>query len=91
MKKRGIFKLLLLAGCMGCSIHAAQAQVELVKEGKSSSKIIITESNRVNQTAANILQDVIQRISGCQLEIKQGKKAQKGDIVIGGEAPSCKE
>lgn len=88
MKKKGIFKLLLLAGCMGCSMHAAQAQVELVKEGKSSSRIIVTESNRVNQTAANILQDVIQRISGCQLEIKQGKKAQKGDIVIGGEAPA---
>ena len=80
--KTDIFKLLLLSGAISVGA-SAYAQVDLVKEGKSKSKIVLAEQTEVNRTAATILQDVVQKISGCKLDIKQKGKAGKGDILIG--------
>lgn len=83
-----IFKLLLLSGAMSVGA-SAYAQVDLVKEGKSKSKIVLAEQTEVNRTAAAILQDVVQKISGCKLDIKQKGKAGQGDILIGGSHSSA--
>lgn len=84
MRKKGIFNALLLAGCMSLAANTLQAQVQVVKDGKTSSKIVLAEPTRVNKAAASILQDVIQRVSGCRLDIKEKGKAKQGDFFIGG-------
>ena len=70
---------------MGAS---ASAQVDLVKEGKSKSKIVLAERTEVNRTAATILQDFVQKISGCKLDIKEKGKAGQDDILIGSSTSS---
>lgn len=64
------------------------AQVSLVAKGKTKSRVILTDNNQTNQTAANLLQNFVQKISGCQLPILIGQSPRKGDVLIGGEAPS---
>lgn len=86
--KTDIFKLLLLSGAVSVGA-SAYAQVDLVKEGKSNSKIVLAEKNEVNRTAATILQDFVQKISGCKLEIKQKGKVSQGDILIGSSTSSA--
>lgn len=61
----------------------AYSQMTLVKDGKPVSRIVVPETNQVNQQAATLLQDFVQRISGSSLPVIEGKKAKKGDIVIG--------
>lgn len=74
------------ATCM-CVIHL-NAQVSLVNNGKTKSRMILTDGNVNNQTAANLLQNFLQKISNCQLKIVKGQTPRKGDILIGGEVPS---
>lgn len=83
--KTDFFKLLLLSGAISMGT-SAYAQVDLVKNGKSNSKIVLAEQTEVNRTAANILQDFVQKISGCRLDIRQKGKAAAGDILIGTSA-----
>ena len=85
--KTDIFKLLLLSGAISMGASAS-AQVDLVKEGKSKSKIVLAERTEVNRTAATILQDFVQKISGCKLDIKEKGKAGQGDILIGSSTSS---
>ena len=54
--------------------------------GKGS-KIVLAEKTEVNQTAASILQNFIQKITGVQLGIHPKGKASAGDVLIGA-APS---
>ena len=54
--------------------------------GKDS-KIVLAEKTEVNQTAASILQNFIQKITGVQLGIHPKGKASAGDVLIGA-APS---
>ena len=64
-------------------VDGAYSQMTLVKDGKPVSRIVVPETNQVNQQAATLLQDFVQRISGSSLPVIEGKKAKKGDIVIG--------
>lgn len=63
-------------------------QVQIIKDGKSTSKIVLSEPTKTNYTAANILQDFLQKISGCRLIIQEGGNVSKGDIVIGNSSDS---
>lgn len=85
--KTDIFKLLLLSGAISMEASAS-AQVDLVKEGKSKSKIVLAERTEVSRTAATILQDFVQKISGCKLDIKEKGKAGQDDILIGSSTSS---
>lgn len=85
--KTDIFKLLLLSGAISMGASAS-AQVDLVKEGKSKSKIVLAERTEVSRTAATILQDFVQKISGCKLDIKEKGKAGQDDILIGSSTSS---
>ena len=73
--------LLSVATCL-------QAQVTVVKEGKPVSRILIEKDNSVDNQAALLLQDFVQRISGASLPVLTDKSPRKGDIVIGGKDTS---
>ena len=75
------FILILLLGV--CPALPLCAQVVLVKDGTSRSSILIDGSNATDWTAATILQDFIQKISGCRLPIVTKGTPRKGDIAIG--------
>lgn len=59
-----------------------KAQLQLVKNGKSKSKIVLTENNLNEQTAASLLQTFIERISGYSLPIVDNVTPRKGDILL---------
>ena len=61
----------------------ASAQITLVKEGKSTARIVLADRDSVNRTAATLLQDFVQRISGASLPIVTDTKEKPGDILIG--------
>lgn len=60
------------------------AQVTVVKEGKPVSRILVQADDAVDNQAARLLQDFVQRISGASLPVLTDKTPRKGDIVIGG-------
>ena len=59
------------------------AQVTLVRNGKSVSHIVADPSDTMNLRAAELLQDIVARISGAELPIRHGGKPAKGDAAIG--------
>ncbi len=65
----------------------ASAQMQMVKNGKAKSRIVITTGEKADSTAAELLQDFVRRISGAELPVTgdmQGLKSfRKGDILIG--------
>lgn len=63
------------------------AQVDLVKNGKSSSRIVLQDESKESRVAADILQQFIIKISDVTLPVTEVKKVRKGDILIGGETP----
>ena len=78
---------LSLLGFWVCTV--VSAQIVLVNNGKSKSRIVLTKETPVNRTAANILQMFVQKISGKNLPITLGQQALgKGDIWIDGELSS---
>lgn len=69
---------------LGLLLYAPlSAQVALVKEGKTASRIVLSEDNATERTAANLLQLFIKKISGCQLPIVAHQAPRKGDVVMG--------
>ena len=72
--------LILLSFCL-----TTQAQVSLIKNGKTNSKIVLLEKNENEKTSANLLQSFVHKISGCTLPIEENTRVRKGDIVIGGK------
>lgn len=58
------------------------AQLSLVRDRKTTSRIIISTNNPTEHTAANLLQNFIQKTSGCQLPIVHNQTARKGDVLI---------
>ena len=78
--RRIIFQLLCLLGA--CCYIPATAQVVLVDNGKTKSRIILSENDQINQISANLFQLFLQRISGCTFPIVKGQNAKKGDIII---------
>lgn len=73
----------IIAVSIMLSITNAYSQITWVKNGKPTSRIIISNPDSVNQKAASLLQDFIQRISGATLPIIESAQVKKGDILIG--------
>ena len=84
--RRIIFQLLCLLGA--CCYIPATAQVVLVDNGKTKSRIILSENDQINQISANLFQLFLQRISGCTFPIVKGQNAKKGDIIISSKTPA---
>lgn len=82
-----ISRTLILVASLFLSL-CLQAQIVIVKDGKTKSKIVVQENSEANNKSATLLQTFIQKISGCQLPITHNTKAPKGSIVIGGNVDS---
>ena len=85
---RTIFKIWLFCALLASSCLQAEAQVDLVRGGKTKSVIILQDNTRENRTAANILQLFVGRISGADIPVVANRKVKKGDILIGGQVPA---
>lgn len=72
----------LLAGGFLMS-QSSFAQVQLVKNSKPTSRIVVAGSDSTDMKAANLLQDFIQKVSGAQIPIVKNTTAKKNDIAIG--------
>lgn len=81
-----ILTSLILLVCLSVS-----AQITLVDNGRPASRIVVTDGTPVNQQAALLLQDFIQRISGAKLSIVTSTKHQSGDVIIGGHTDRAGE
>ena len=74
--------LLILILCF--SFSWTKAQIEIVKNGKAISRILVDKSDANDMRAAELLQDFTERITGAKLEILSAdNKMKKGDILIG--------
>ena len=58
------------------------AQITLVKDGKSSARIIVQDKMPNSKTSAQFLQRFLTEISGVALPIENDKTPRKGDILI---------
>ena len=76
-------KTLLLTGALFGFASASEAQVPIVKKGKSKSAIVLTDHHPKSEIAANILNRFLYEISGCRLQITTDATPRKGDIVVG--------
>jgi hypothetical protein len=59
-----------------------RAQVTIVKHNKPQSRILLLSNTETDRTAAQLLQDFTQRITGATLPIVTDNKVRKGDILI---------
>lgn len=82
MKKTVQITMLLL---FLCYVEAA-AQTDIVRNGRSVSEIVMTDSSQDTREAAVLLQDFVRRISSAELKITD-TPGRKGNIFIGGKAP----
>lgn len=80
---RTIRILIVTLLCCVASSFQASAQVNLVKKGKTASRIVQADNRSTTVTAANILQRFIEEISGAKMPVVTESKARRGDIVIG--------
>lgn len=71
---------LCLVFCLATSLFG---QVSLTKNGKPVSRIVLVEDTPVNHSAADLLQNFVDRMSGAMLPVICGEKAKKGDVLIG--------
>jgi len=86
-QKRNIIKLIFLL--LISSYVTIEAQICLVHNGETDSKIVLFDNNQINQTAASILQMFIYKITSCNLSIVSDLSVfNKGDILIGGPSVS---
>lgn len=69
--------------CLWFFVGNIYSQMAFVKNGKSVTRIVVAEGSEVNQQAATLLQDFVQRISGVSLPTIDNGSIKKGDIVIG--------
>lgn len=79
MKYIFVWSLILLSLSSGIS----NAQVSVTKNGKPTSRIILTTNDSIDAKAAHLLKEFIYRISGTYLPIVQNKKSLKNDLIIG--------
>lgn len=80
MLSKRIYLFLFFLLCGGISLHA---QLTLVKQGKPVARIVADPNNKVDQQAALLLQDFVQRISGATLPVVEKESGKGGDILIG--------
>ena len=77
MKKLLIISIALLLALAGV------AQIQIVKNGKASGRIVVDQNYNTDKQAAILLNDFIKRITGTTLPIiSQGVKLKNGDIII---------
>ena len=82
--KRIMYRALTVALFLCFFFSQAQAQIEIVKNGKALARILTDKTDSVDLKAAELLQDFTERITGAKLEIlPAGEKMKKGDILIG--------
>lgn len=79
MKKR-ILSVLL---CCATWFVQVGAQINIINQGKTNSRIIVSDNNPKDRQAAELLQEFVNRISGVTIPVVVSDKPQKGDIVIG--------
>jgi uncharacterized C2H2 Zn-finger protein len=79
MKKKWFTLLLLLLVGM-----AVNAQMTLVREGKSTSHIVLADKSGINVIAANLLQRFVKEATAAELPIVLSGRAQIGDVLLGG-------
>lgn len=85
--KNSILKFSIFFFLLGIC-HPNQAQVSLINNGKTKSRIILRSNTQTDRTSAYLLQRFIHQISGCTLSVTKGGQFSPGDILIGGETPS---
>lgn len=88
MKTLGHFSRIALGALLASACLQAEAQVDLVKDGKTKSVIVLQQESKQNRTAANILRLFIERISGAKLSVVTNKTVKKGDVLIGAKVPA---
>ncbi len=81
MKHKILPAVLLLSGLLHASM--ASSQVQLVKNEKPTSRIVVCGDDDVDMRAALLLQDFVGRISGAKIPIVQNAKVKKNDVAIG--------
>ena len=84
MKHQILIGTLLAGGFLMSS--SSFAQVQLVKNSKPTSRIVVAGNDSTDMKAANLLQDFVQRVSGAQIPIVKNTTAKKNDIAIGSAA-----
>lgn len=87
MKTLGHFSRIALGALLASACLQAEAQVDLVKDGKTKSVIVLQQDSRENRMAANILRLFVERISGVDMPVVTNKTARKGDVLIGAKVP----
>lgn len=77
-------KSLLLLSLFSLFSLVTLAQVDLVKDNKAVSRIVVDQTKEGDRQAALLLQDFVQRISSVKLPIVEPKiSIRKGDVLIG--------
>lgn len=61
----------------------AGAQVQITRNGKPSSRIVLAADTPETRTAAHLLQRFVEEASGAQLPVAGQTQPRKGDIVLG--------
>ena len=76
---------ILTAGlCLFLFFLNGQAQIEMVKNGKTVSRILVDKTNATDLRAAELLQNFTEQITGAKPEILPAEsRMNKGDILIG--------
>ena len=85
MKLKQILRSLVFFWSLWICTFTAYAQITLMQDGKTETKIVLGEDSQVNRVAANLFQSFVQKITGKTLLIVIKQIPQKGDIFIGGE------
>ena len=77
-----LFQMLPLV--MSVFVSCTQNPIEMVKNGRAVSRILVDTSNAIDLQAAELLQDFVERITGAKIEILSFEnEKQTGDILIG--------
>ncbi|MDR1092356.1 MAG: glycoside hydrolase family 20 zincin-like fold domain-containing protein, partial [Prevotella sp.] len=83
MNKRIGSRILVLAFFLCAAVSKNYAQIDIVKNGKAVSRILVDKTDSVDLKAALLLQDFSRRITDISLDILPiGSARRKGDILI---------
>lgn len=92
MKTHDCLKRVGLVGIALCASLGLAAQVSITREGKPVARIVLEERTEVNQQAAQLLQDFVERVSGATLPlVEKADEPRPNDIRIGGTTAEAGE
>ena len=78
-----MIKKLLLFSIALFLVTTSFSQIEIVKNGKATGRILVDQSSKSDNQAATLLNDFVKKISGTTLPIvANSTKHHKGDIII---------